>query len=129
MKQISLKSKESISEICFSDPEGDYFTFSFKSSAITFNKRIWGYTDTGMWVDNIKHMAENWKGWQGEVVLSSITDDLSLVFTADSLGHVTILITVIDDKRLEPWKIECELQTTTVAMEAFHTDAVEFFYA
>ncbi|ELA4932544.1 hypothetical protein RFS42_004374 [Vibrio vulnificus] len=127
MKNVVLKSAETSSEICFFDRDGDYFYVSYKSPFMSFSKRIWGYSDIVYWMENIQFMAENWKGWDGNVLIQSIEQDLSLTFTCDSLGHVNVLLSVCENDGPEPWEVKSELTTTTVAMSSFHSDMVAFF--
>ncbi|NOH38127.1 hypothetical protein F0267_07760 [Vibrio coralliilyticus] len=127
MKSVVLKSAETSSKIRLFDRDGDYFHISYQSPCISYSKRIWGYSDAANWIGSIRFMAENWKGWDGKVLIQSIEKDLSLTFTCDFLGHVSVLLSVCENQGPELWKAKSELKTTTVAMESFHSDMVRFF--
>ena len=127
MNSVILKSSETSAEIEFFSRDKDYFSFSYRSQLIRFDKRVWAYTDAKFWVENARFMSENWKGWSGEVLIQSIERELVLSFTSDSYGHVTVNICVGEYDGPEPWKVEIELMATTSMMTAFYNDLAEFF--
>lgn len=53
-------------------------------------------------------MATQWRGWAGEKRAGTLEDDLELVCTSDSLGHVFVTVRLISWR--DGWQVQARLQ-------------------
>jgi hypothetical protein len=75
----------------------EYFIVTIKAHNLTASAQVysWNPFDSGL-TNFFDDLAANWKGWRGEKKWSSLEGELTLVGTADSLGHIEIEVSLYD---------------------------------
>src|SRR5215467_15086934 len=58
------------------------------------------------WSGFFAELAENWKGWTGEKTMESLEHHLKLTATADSLGHVSLVVQLRDVLPGSDWRAQ-----------------------
>src|SRR5690349_6853450 len=105
-----IKSARSDGELAFVENEGDYFKVELRSSELSAFRRIWGYTDCELFVDLLRHLAQQERGWEAPAEWKSIESDLTLRFRSDSHGHVFIDIEMHHWRGEEDWLVKTTIQ-------------------
>lgn len=73
-------------------------------------------------------LAANWRGWEGEKSWGAIEGEYSLVATADSVGHITLIATLASDPFPPSWSGSISLILEAGQLEQLFCDAKRFFH-
>lgn len=74
-----------------------------------------------------REMAEQWKGWTGELVWESMEGEMGLRCTQDRTGHVAIVIKLRSGPMECDWSIEATIMVDAGQLEGIAGRAESFF--
>ncbi len=72
-------------------------------------------------------MAKNWRGWPGEKTWHALEGELDLVATSDSLGHITIRVSLRPTAGPEGWRVVSYAYLEAGQLDSFSSRALSFF--
>lgn len=127
MSHVIIKAADSDATLTFCGRNGDYFTTSLVSMAVSAKKQIWGFTDCEMLVDLFRYMADNWKGWEGAANWASLENDLALSCTCDRLGHIYLATTLRDTCASARWTAHFTIMVEAGQLASIAADVAGFF--
>ena len=128
MDRFSIRSTKTDKVITFSNRDGEYFNFELKGREIEFRRRVTTYTDEFGVSKLFRKVASYNKPWSGVESWESIEGELGLSLECDSLGHVTIRVTVTQwDGGEEDWHIKASILTDLGQLDKVAKNAVLFF--
>jgi len=101
------------------DSDGpEYYEVQVSGPNVSARQQVYGYAGTGL-LELFESLAQNWKGWDGEKLWSSLEGEFSLSATADRLGHVWLGYRLRGDDRGDTWELKGSL-----LLEAGQLDAI-----
>jgi hypothetical protein len=101
------------------DSDGpEYFEVHVSAPNLSARRQVYGYIGTGL-PELFESLAQNWRGWDGEKVWSSLEGEFSLSATADRLGHVRLGYRLCGDVGGQTWELKGLL-----VLEAGQLDAI-----
>jgi hypothetical protein len=74
-----------------------------------------------------EQIANEWKGWKGEISWGSLEGELDLVATSDSTGHVTFAASIRSGYIPPEARLSVEFIVEAGQMDRHHKQAKEFF--
>jgi hypothetical protein len=100
--------------------KGDKFGIAIKSNHLSANVDVYDINHES-WPKFFVDLACHWRGWIGEKSHGSLEGDLEISATSDSLGHITLRVTLrsYDWKAIETFYVEAG-QLETIAKKAAH---------
>lgn len=115
--QVSIKSTHDGSELIFSDirrsSKGALLSFSatINSANLKCSINVDGYMSDSLpaYFAELDNLMTNFGGWEGSREWSSLEGEIAIVATADSLGHVTAIITLKSGHYDLDWNTEIGL--------------------
>lgn len=72
------------------------------------------------------NIAATWKGWAGVKQWESIEGDFALACTSDSLGHVTMEVTLKSDIYAEDWRVQVVIQLDAGQLDQIAAEVAKF---
>ena len=72
-------------------------------------------------------MAADWKGWSGKKSWNALDGELEMEATADSIGHVTLRLTIPGYESSQLWSAQGRLLVEAGQLERLAQDAEHFF--
>jgi len=130
----------------------DTFALTDNEHGVTFSSRQWeadGWLEQFLvtisapgreacaWVVNSRYIASpeeffselaaGWRGWSGEKLWYAIDQELQLVATADSLGHVTLQVQLQPSTGAQSWRVVAHAYFEAGQLESLAERAARFF--
>ncbi len=127
MSTLRLVSSRSDAVVEFSEVEGEWFRISVVARDHSATRRISAHTDEGGVARLFAEAARDWKGWKRPKVWESLERDLRLELTADSLGHVTLAVSLRQLGGSDPWQLEAEIVLDAGQLARIARDAEEMW--
>ncbi len=120
-----IKSCQSDAILEFAQPRGEYVEVSLSRHDLHGRRVVWLYTDGPLIADLFRSMAGEWRGWPGVKCWKSVEGELSLTASHDSIGHITLWVTLgtVDYEDDEPWKIETALMLEPGMLDGLAQDS------
>ena len=128
-----IKCSKDSSELEFSEREGlsrtdgsEYFLVTIRGHNLTAFSKVYAFDpfDNGL-TRFFEDIAKSWKGWNGEKKWISLEGELSLVCTADLLGHVAIEATLFYG--FDGWSVRNVFYIDAGQLEQLASDIKKFF--
>ena len=110
-----------------SDDEYRFFDYGVKLVDANLSASTNVRHDMGDPAALFRRMAERWKGWDGELVWGSIEGELTLRFTQDRAGHVTIGVELRSGPHECNWSIRATIMAEAGQLEDLARRAEAFF--
>jgi hypothetical protein len=117
VKNIVIKSSEGSELFQIGPREGEYINLELRMPALKARARIFLYEDNIGLFRLFEDLAQNWKGWQGVKVWTSLEEDLKLSCSTDGLGHVTIALEVTNRTVGSTWIVKASLKIDAGSLE------------
>ena len=105
---VSVKSSRDTARLILSDVTKESFT------ALLEGGKFSGCTLVNMYMSGppstlFDEMARDWKGWTGTKTWAALEDELRMEATADSTGHVSLVVTMRDYTEPTNWRLKATL--------------------
>jgi hypothetical protein len=134
LDEFTIKSSVDDSRIEFSDRLPDSRASPIESFVVKVARcdlyaaaKVWtGYTGSQpaeWWCG----LAENWRGWPGELQWESLEHELRLVATNDRRGHIAIRIQLRSGFRDYDWSVAATVMVDAGQLEGLAKHAISFF--
>ena len=72
-------------------------------------------------------LAENWRGWEGQIKWRSTEAELELIATSDPLGHIWVTANVRPDAHPARWRATASVMVEAGQLERLSHDFSSFF--
>lgn len=120
--ELEFSEKESLSHAAGSE----YFRVAIRSHNITAFSKVYVFDPFDY---NLKkffeELAENWKGFDGEKVWTSLEGEFTLTCTSDNLGHFAIESTIRNN--LDTWNVRNTIYVEAGQLEEIASEVKKFF--
>jgi len=74
-----------------------------------------------------KELAISWRGWTGEKTWRSLEGEFWMIATSDSLGHITIKVTLQPSAGPDVWRASTYVHIEAGQLDSIHSRLVSFF--
>ena len=116
-----------VTELRLRDSEGpEYFEVHISGPNVSAHARVYGYMSSGL-PELFESLAQNWKGWDGERLWSSLEGEFSLSATADRLGHIWLGYRLRGDVGGQTWELKGRLLLESGQLDAIARDIRAFW--
>lgn len=97
-----IKCSQNRGELEFSEREGliqstgsEYFRVTIRSQHMWADTKVYSFDPFNYRLTKFfEELAENWKGFDGEKVWTSLEEEFKIVCTSDSLGHFALKVII-----------------------------------
>lgn len=101
-------SSRGTTRLIFTEVTGDSF------SAVLEGSNFSGRTTVSLYMAGppsalFDEMARDWKGWKGTKTWAALEDELRLEASADSTGHISLVVTIRDYNDPAEWRLKATL--------------------
>ncbi|MBA2733704.1 MAG: hypothetical protein H0U54_12520 [Acidobacteria bacterium] len=96
---------------------------AIRSPNLSASLQVYAWNPCGSGLEQFfEDLAANWKGWNGEKKWTSLEGELSLVCTTDSVGHISIEVTLFDG-----WNVRNVFYVDAGQLDQIVLDIKKFF--
>jgi Family of unknown function (DUF6228) len=113
MESVTIKSSSSGNTLRLSNPKPPGSRYPVESICVELRGREIAASSSQVYlyqpydlVEFFEDLARHWKGWEGEKRWCSVEDNFVLSATSDSLGHVSLGVTLRSGPYDEDWTVE-----------------------
>ena len=105
---VAIKSSRDTTRLIFTDVTDDSF------EALLEGLNFSGRTTVSLYMAGppsglFDEMARDWKGWKGTKTWAALEDELRIEASADSTGHVSLVVTIRDYNDPTNWRLKATL--------------------
>jgi len=104
---------------------GAYFGVSLRVDGLSARARVYDI-HLDHWSLFFRDLADNWRGWSGARSHESLEHHLRIEATADSVGHIRLLVMLRDDPN-HTWKAEGSVFLEAGQLEELAGRAMAYF--
>ena len=128
-QSIEIASANPAAKLNFSRLDKDHALVSFSGRELQVATRVYVPDFHGMetMVEVFKAMAENWKGWDGEMRWASLEGEFGLVATSSTLGHVTLQLSFREHSGPNHWSADIKLTLEPMQVEQAHKRLADLY--
>jgi hypothetical protein len=133
IKFVIIKDSRNSDEFELSEREGlrrrdggEYFRVTIRASGLTASAQVYAFELDGGLVQFLEGVAASWRGWEGEKAWTSLEGELRFVCRSDSLGHITIEVT-LNQASAGGWSVRDDFHVDAGQLEQIAANVKRFF--